>query len=1270
MRTCSLSATFLSVALGATLFITPLPVVPGIKAAQAQSPLDQDLVDPAIAALEMLPWRDQLHQTAPDADITPSNLRFGAEAALKRWEALQAPPSGETQKTEEAQSPYEAYFEVFRQLARLESLARASQLVGIQLNPDLEAALTGSLSKLEQAGLTAERAGKKALKTLIESDRALYAQDAIEGLKITSTLILDYLTDVEAAQLAIDLALRLAEADFVDLATNLYADFVPDFFNTLTRPGDRLALVKYAADKAPFSSDPTILGTLTELVTNAPVEEKLALARAVFDRLDADALVSQIAATTTPFTQITFQAWLHGRQLAAGVPPTNALSDLLKAADATSNYAAFEILFASQFDQQARETFFVKAIERDLANGRALRAVHKLTNLPVEILSRSWLTIALMTQLAANDYDLYVKALAEDLVDAHRRGEIRLGEAEIDQITRAIEIVADAGFHANMARALPQHTDRLARTYLRAQIRGLFNQAVDQSINDVAIDLPHGADSSLTVAAALISASDMPAYQDSHISPEDSQLLQEVAQFLWSYKDRRGALAGFISSDYEQRLRAAVALGVTNHPAFDASTSAGLMITKAIADLLADLIDPAVAQQLAAAIGQIDQGGPIAAGPNADQLLARYARYQAAHGKRVEESLITSQEDRRAAQEAWAVFHGLDEDMTDELAKEPDYLARVTAFHRLAKARAHNLDRKGWLNSAAKQAATAPVQPAFRQSQPSNETLLTIKPAVNGALDTTARPFMPNLLLGPEAVTSRIPLVSRRTFSGLTAAVAKRGETRGTRLVRYASEHFDGVVNLGVREYIYLNNKTSTPRLIYLSEGTATLSEIVSQVSLRDPSTISYEDGIVTLHVPMEISAGATLIISGLDIKELRLDTKAGAFLVNSGTLYTDRVVIASHDVEKNQPSYVADGGKTPHFRSFIVSWSDSETYASSTRFLALGYSGGRTYGLSLSSGPKDSLYKRIKPTPPTGVFVNNSLENLFYGFYTHGAEDVVLVGNELVDGVIYGLDPHDWSYNLMMAYNTAYKTQKKHGIIISREVDDSYIIGNLSFDNAGSGIMLDRLSYGTVIFANDASRNEGDGFSSMESPCALVHSNHFAGNRRTGIKIRNAWDVHLENNAVADNGAAGIEAYIDNLRTAADSKFRNFTKDPFYPIATMAAIGNEVRNNNVGVSVRGASEALFFQNKFVNQVPKYAAGDIKELALDIVSKSMTTGLRISSRCLPHIPIEKTCSLFEQGVIFSQAAQSDYHGAEAATNFCVDVANTPQANWFNPAVVE
>ncbi len=103
----------------------------------------------------------------------------------------------------------------------------------------------------------------------------------------------------------------------------------------------------------------------------------------------------------------------------------------------------------------------------------------------------------------------------------------------------------------------------------------------------------------------------------------------------------------------------------------------------------------------------------------------------------------------------------------------------------------------------------------------------------------------------------------------------------------------------------------------------------------------------------------------------------------------------------------------------------------------------------------------------PTGWVLNSRIEDLWYGFYCWEADDIVLRGNTFRDNIKYGIDPHDRSRRLIIAENDVSGTREKHGIIISREVNDSWIIGNRSHGNNLSGIVLDRQCRNTVIANN-----------------------------------------------------------------------------------------------------------------------------------------------------------------------------------------------------------
>ena len=154
----------------------------------------------------------------------------------------------------------------------------------------------------------------------------------------------------------------------------------------------------------------------------------------------------------------------------------------------------------------------------------------------------------------------------------------------------------------------------------------------------------------------------------------------------------------------------------------------------------------------------------------------------------------------------------------------------------------------------------------------------------------------------------------------------------------------------------------------------------------------------------------------------------------------------------------------------------------------------------------------------------------MYYGFYSYEADDVAIVGNKYVDNAVYAIDPHDRSRRLIIARNETYGSKKKHGIIISREVDDSWIFENHSHHNHGSGIMIDRTSSRNIIANNLSEYNEQDGLTFFESQDNITWGNRFVNNKRNGVKIRNSWDIKMYNDTIVNNGGAPIDIYTADI--------------------------------------------------------------------------------------------------------------------------------------------
>lgn len=522
-----------------------------------------------------------------------------------------------------------------------------------------------------------------------------------------------------------------------------------------------------------------------------------------------------------------------------------------------------------------------------------------------------------------------------------------------------------------------------------------------------------------------------------------------------------------------------------------------------------------------------------------------------------------------------------------------DDARRVKAFRALAEAQAKALDRFGFLDEAlwerraeeAPEAAQAEESKAFSK-QLQQAALESKRQAV------TRRP--PDG--GPGYAVPPVPYAERLAFDG--DYVRKRmpepsGTVKAHVLPFDLPAHNIKLVYANGRADFMQRQGSATPTVAYLEAGVATLPQLFEALRKQgDNGTLTREADVYLLRKPLIVGPEATLLLRGSEVRELRMSVQRGAYLVNAGTLFAVDTRITGWNETDGAPAW-ANYAHRFDFRPFLLSWSQSATYLAGSTFTALGYANSKSYGLTISAGPTSVV--RFRPenvARPQAVIVENSFRNLYYGFYCFEADDIALIGNEYVDNVVYGIDPHDYSNRLSIAYNTSYGAQKKHGIIISREVNDSLIFGNLSFGNRGSGIMVERESHGTLVYANSAFDNAQDGLSVFESSCSIHAANLLLRNGRKGINIRNSHDVGLFANTVAYNAGAGIQGYRLDLHRVSGQRERDFEKDPYSEVTAFSAVDNLLESNGFGIQTKELSALYLRGNRFVRQSPRLVQGD------------------------------------------------------------------------------
>ncbi|MCG4454190.1 mannuronan 5-epimerase AlgG [Pseudomonas sp. MMS21-TM103] len=393
-------------------------------------------------------------------------------------------------------------------------------------------------------------------------------------------------------------------------------------------------------------------------------------------------------------------------------------------------------------------------------------------------------------------------------------------------------------------------------------------------------------------------------------------------------------------------------------------------------------------------------------------------------------------------------------------------------------------------------------------------------------------------------------------LSGYTAAAveAKIQRTPGGKVVvrrmlqQDALKDFVGG-NERLREWV--QRQHGMPHAIFIEGGYVTPKDLAR--SLPDSQFSEVEPGVYLARLPIVVAQGATLHV-GKDTKELRLSQERGSFMVNDGQLFfTDTKLTAWREADNGPASF----RKADEFRPFLVSWGGSELYISGSVFTSLGYSNSKSYGVSITQYTP-SMQARLKRPEPTGWLINSEFVDHWYGFYCYEAENVVLKGNTYRDNIVYGIDPHDRSHGLIIAENTVHGTKKKHGIIISREVDDSWIFHNKSYDNKLSGIVLDRNSVRNLVAYNEVYQNHSDGITIYESSNNLLWGNRVLNNARHGIRLRNSTNIRLYENISAANGLTGIYGHIKDL----SDTDRNIALDPFDTEVSMIVVGGKLAAN------------------------------------------------------------------------------------------------------------
>ena len=365
-----------------------------------------------------------------------------------------------------------------------------------------------------------------------------------------------------------------------------------------------------------------------------------------------------------------------------------------------------------------------------------------------------------------------------------------------------------------------------------------------------------------------------------------------------------------------------------------------------------------------------------------------------------------------------------------------------------------------------------------------------------------------------------------------------------------------------LKEFIGGDNKAAEwvqrqhgiPQAIFVDDGHVDLVELSKKVPaqyLRETSP-----GVYLARLPIVVGRKGVLEIDG-KVKELRLSQEGGSFIVNDGKLFVRDTKVIGWREQANGP---ATFRKPDQFRPFLLSWGGTETYIVNSKMASFGYAKSKSYGVSISQYTPN-MAKQMGRPEPTGWIIGSEFSDMWYGFYCYETSDFVVKDNTYRDNIVYGIDPHDRSHGLIIAGNSVHGTRKKHGIIVSREVNDSWIFNNKSFDNKLSGVVIDRNSVNNLVAYNQIYRNHTDGITLYESGDNLLWGNTLVNNRRHGIRVRNSVNIRLYDNIAMANGLVGVYGHIKDL----SDTDRDIALDPFDTKVSLILVGGQLAANGSG---------------------------------------------------------------------------------------------------------
>src|SRR5215204_941440 len=280
-------------------------------------------------------------------------------------------------------------------------------------------------------------------------------------------------------------------------------------------------------------------------------------------------------------------------------------------------------------------------------------------------------------------------------------------------------------------------------------------------------------------------------------------------------------------------------------------------------------------------------------------------------------------------------------------------------------------------------------------------------------------------------------------------------------------------------------------------------------------------NGEYILKANLEVADGITFEMNsnGDGLQYLKIAGANG--IVVYGTILINGVKITSWDVSNEDVIQQNINGTIP--RGYVQFAASEGAQIINSEFGYLGFvePGRRGFDLLGGGGPSHDMLVR-----------SSKFHDMWMAFYSNGAYNITVDGNEYYNNIIYSLDPHTTTHDMSITNNWIH--DNPIGPICSDRCYNILIEGNLIEDTTRAAIFFSRNMHDSIARDNHVINAE-TGILLSESPNNQVYNNTIEGATGEGIRLLNpelSDDGMTEGNIVYDNAISDSEIGIRATRS------------------------------------------------------------------------------------------------------------------------------------------